>query len=95
MSHYFRFPRYLLLVLACTLASSIARADPVEVSYVVSGHTGAWLLDFSVTNNLGGTNNVYFFGVQFRRQVMLLVLPIIGTQVGIRQLIMETHDPII
>lgn len=32
-------------------------------SYSVSGSSGNWSLDFSVNNNLGGTNDIYFFGV--------------------------------
>jgi hypothetical protein len=37
----------------------IARADPVEVSYTVSGSAGDWTYNFSVTNNLGDTNYIY------------------------------------
>ena len=44
--------------------ASQALADPVDVTYTVSGSAGSWLLDFSVTNNLGGTQEVYFFGTQ-------------------------------
>ena len=45
--------------------ASHALADPVDVSFTVSGSPGSWLLDFSITNNLGGgTNDVYFFGTQ-------------------------------
>jgi hypothetical protein len=39
----------------------IAQAAPVDVSYTVSGSTGDWTYDFSVTNNLGGTNYIYAF----------------------------------
>lgn len=52
---------------AVTLAmlSGAAHAGPVDVTYTVSGSTGNWFLDFTVTNNmLGTTQDVYFFGVQ-------------------------------
>jgi hypothetical protein len=41
-------------------------ADPIFVSYTVSGSSGNFDLDFSVTNNMLAwpTQNVYFFGVQ-------------------------------
>jgi len=40
-------------------------ASPIEVSYTVTGSSGDWTLDFSVTNNLSGAPNqsLYFFGV--------------------------------
>jgi hypothetical protein len=41
-----------------------AHAAPVDVTCTVSGSAGNWLLDFAVNNNLGGTNNLYFFGVR-------------------------------
>ena len=41
-----------------------AYASPVDVSYTVSGSPGAWVLDFSVTNNLGGTNDIYYLNLQ-------------------------------
>lgn len=44
-----------------TIAS---QAAPVGVAYSVTGSTGNWTLDFSVTNNMSGTSqDVYFFGV--------------------------------
>jgi hypothetical protein len=46
------------------LVVSPAAADPVQVTYTVSGSAGAWVLDFSVTNNIGGTNDIYFWGTQ-------------------------------
>jgi hypothetical protein len=56
----------LLTIIGLLLATSIAvaRADPVDVSYTVSGAAGNWTLDFSVTDNLGGTNAIYFFGIR-------------------------------
>jgi len=56
-----------LLVLAMafgTMQWQPAYADPVDVSYTVSGSPGAWVLDFSVTNNLGGTNSIYYLNVE-------------------------------
>ena len=50
--------------LVLLFAAVTARALPIDVSYTASGSAGNWVLDFSVTNNLGGTNNVYFFGVE-------------------------------
>src|SRR5260370_40084161 len=41
-----------------------ATANPVDVSFTASGSAGNWLLDFSITNNLGGTNDIYLFGVR-------------------------------
>jgi hypothetical protein len=40
-------------------------ASPIVVSYTVTGSSGDWTLDFSVTNNLSGAPNetFYFFGV--------------------------------
>jgi hypothetical protein len=53
-----------LIIAACMFfATSIAVAAPV-VTFTSSGSAGSWLLDFSITNNLGGLNDIYFFGVQ-------------------------------
>lgn len=52
-----------LSLLAFATAALSASAAPL-VSYTVSGSAGAYVLDFSVTNTLGGTNQIYFFGVQ-------------------------------
>ena len=40
-----------------------AHADPVDVTCAISGSPGNWLLDFAVSDHLGGTNNLYLFGV--------------------------------
>ncbi|HEY0703688.1 MAG TPA: hypothetical protein VGD60_13055, partial [Candidatus Acidoferrales bacterium] len=42
-----------------------ASADPLGVSYTITGSAGDWTLDFSVTNNIVGAPNqdFYFFGV--------------------------------
>jgi hypothetical protein len=52
------------VVAATALQGSLAEANPVDVSYTVTGSAGNWTLDFSVTDNLGGTNDIYFFGVE-------------------------------
>jgi hypothetical protein len=52
------------LVGALLALTTTAHANPVEVTYTLSGSAGAWVLDFSVTNNLGGQNEIYVFGVQ-------------------------------
>jgi hypothetical protein len=44
--------------------ASFATAAPIEASFVTTGSAGEWVADFTVTNNLEGTNNVYFFGVK-------------------------------
>lgn len=53
-----------LFIATCIFfGSSIAVAAPV-VTFTTSGSAGSWLTDFSIENTLGGTNNIYFFGVQ-------------------------------
>lgn len=52
----------LLFIVAGLLAAS-ASADPIDVTYTVSGSSGDWILDFSVTNNLNAGQDVYIFGV--------------------------------
>ncbi len=44
---------------ASALAFASAQASPIDVSYTVTGSSGNWLYDFSVTNNLGGTLDIY------------------------------------
>jgi hypothetical protein len=58
--------KWKLLALAAVAAMSIstARADPVDVTYTVTGSAGNWTLNFSVTNNISSTQDIYFFGVQ-------------------------------
>ena len=52
------------LVASLVLATATgAYANPVDVSVTTSGSSGNWTYDFAVTDNLGGSNNVYFFGV--------------------------------
>jgi hypothetical protein len=66
------FTGKLTLVAACTLLlvlalgnPATASADPLGVTYTVTGGPGNWTLDFSVTNNIAGAPNqvFYFFGV--------------------------------
>jgi hypothetical protein len=45
-------------------ATPVAQASPIDVTYTVSGSAGSWIYDFSITNSLGGTNDIYFFGVE-------------------------------
>ena len=45
--------------LALLGAFEMAQAAPVDVTYTFSGSAGDWTYDFSVTNNLGGTNYIY------------------------------------
>jgi hypothetical protein len=54
----------LAMALGAVTLGQPAYADPVDVSFTVTGSPGAWLLDFSVTNNLGGTNSIYYLNLQ-------------------------------
>lgn len=56
----------LMFVAAAVVAASLASAQRMpSVSYTVSGSSGNWLLDFSVTNNFfSGEGSFYFFGVK-------------------------------
>jgi hypothetical protein len=54
------------LLAFCIAARPIAlRADPIDVTYTVSGTSGDYTLDFTVTNNLVSwpDQDLYFFGV--------------------------------
>lgn len=54
-----------LIIAACMLiGSGIAQAAPVEVTYTTSGSASSWIVNFAVTNNMGGANDIYFFSVQ-------------------------------
>src|ERR1700730_18487101 len=52
------------LIAALVLSFSLS-AEPINVSYTVSGGEGAWPLDFRVTNTLvvAPNQDFYFFGV--------------------------------
>ena len=56
-------PGTALLCLFLVAASATVSAAPVGVNYTVSGSSGAWTLNFSVTNNVVSGQAVYFFGV--------------------------------
>jgi|JI102314A1RNA_FD_contig_41_900935_length_614_multi_3_in_0_out_0_1 hypothetical protein len=48
----------------CILAGApAAQAAVVDVSFTTTGVAGDWIYDFTLANNLGGTNELYFFGV--------------------------------
>jgi hypothetical protein len=51
----------LALSLVALLAGNIYASPLVTAS--LSGSSGDWTLNFSVTNTLGGSNDIYFFGV--------------------------------
>jgi hypothetical protein len=62
----FKAIKYLVVfVLAgmISMTTAIAFGAP-GVSYTVGGSSNNWTLDFSVTNTLGDSNDIYFFGVQ-------------------------------
>ncbi len=41
-----------------------AQSSPIDMSYTVSGSAGNWVYDFSFTNNLPGTSEIYSVGVR-------------------------------
>ena len=55
------FAMVLALSLVALLAGNIYAAPIVTAS--LSGSSGDWTLNFSVNNTLGGSNDIYFFGV--------------------------------
>jgi hypothetical protein len=57
-----KFFSTLLAVAVFAMAANV-NAAPVIATFTVEGEANAWLLDFSLTNNLGGTNGIYFFDV--------------------------------
>ncbi len=65
-------PRWASLVAALLLfvAVGTGKAGPVDESYSVSGSAGNWLYDFSVTNNLGGSTEIYYYGVALPNAVV-------------------------
>jgi len=54
----------LFVFIVTSILKSTSFAMPI-VSYRVNGSANNWTLDFSVTNNLGGSNYIYLFGVEF------------------------------
>ncbi|HXY53066.1 MAG TPA: PEP-CTERM sorting domain-containing protein [Nitrospirota bacterium] len=65
----------LFVFMAISISWSTSFAMPV-VTYTVNGSANNWTLDFSLTNNLGGSNLIYFFGLE------LPARDIIGTPAG-------------
>ena len=56
--------KYFGVICAVAMSLVAAEASAAFVSYTVSGSSGNWTLDFSVTNDLGINNlDIYFFGV--------------------------------
>ncbi len=55
--------RSMLGAVCMSIVGAVANAAPVDVSYSVTGSAGSWDYDFSVTNNIGGGQDLYFFGV--------------------------------
>jgi hypothetical protein len=57
---------YVKILGALVLASLAAQAGPISVTYTVSGTSGDYTLDFTVSNNMTGfpSQDVYFFGVE-------------------------------
>jgi hypothetical protein len=63
ISSYARAAALPVVLAALVSFSRVSFADPVDVGYTVSGSANDYTLSFSVTNNLNGTNDIYFFGV--------------------------------
>ena len=63
--------------LAMLVVASTVQAAAVDVSYTVSGSPGTWALEFSVTNNLVGSdrNDLYLFGVRLPTSPAILGSP--------------------
>ncbi len=57
------FGKLAVLCIFLVVASASAFAGPVGVTYTVSGSSGDWILDFSVTNNINSGQVVYGFGI--------------------------------
>ncbi|MCB2107576.1 MAG: PEP-CTERM sorting domain-containing protein [Rhodobacteraceae bacterium] len=69
-------PVALLIALLVSLFAGAAQALPVSVSYSVSGTSGDYTLDFTITNNMPVAQNIYFFGV------LLSARDIVGSPAG-------------
>lgn len=63
-------PKCLLALVLATTASAAIGAPIITEATV--GSTGNWTYQFDVTNTLGGTNDIYFFGVQSPGSVLSL-----------------------
>jgi|SRR5579864_6006304 len=55
--------RFAIACAFLAVAATSAMAAPIGVSYTVSGSAGAWILNFSVTNNINSGQVVYGFGI--------------------------------
>jgi len=66
---YFRslFTKTLIVIAFLVSVSAGAQASAIGVSYTVTGAPGAWVLNFSFTNNVPG-QVLYFFGVNLPTQ---------------------------
>ena len=62
---HFRIAKYVVVIAGSLLFGTLttAHAAPVDVTCTISGSAGNWLMDFAVSDHLGGTNNLYLFGV--------------------------------
>jgi len=58
-----KFTMLALSAIAALSATATAQADPVDMSFTVSGTAGDWVYDFTVANNLAPGNNVYAIDV--------------------------------
>jgi hypothetical protein len=58
-----RFGITMAVMTLVAMCGSQASAGPIVVTESTTGPPGNYTLDFSVTNNLGGTNAIYLFGV--------------------------------
>ncbi|HNC23022.1 MAG TPA: hypothetical protein PLU52_02360 [Opitutaceae bacterium] len=57
--------RNLLLSSSLALVAVVGlRAEPVNVSYTVTGTSGDYTLNFSITNNISAGQHLYFFGTK-------------------------------
>jgi hypothetical protein len=58
-----RIKRAIVALAVSAALAGAAQAALVDVTYTVTGSPGDWDYDFSLTNNLGGTYNIYAFVV--------------------------------
>ena len=65
----------LALAVLAALSISAVEAAPVDVSYSVAGTPGDWQLNFTVANNIGGANDIYFWGTQLSSGPNILASP--------------------
>jgi hypothetical protein len=75
----------LFVFIETSIVTATSFAMPI-VSYQVDGSANNWTLDFSVTNNLGTSNYIYWFGVE------LPALDITGTPTGWHPYTLKDHE---